>query len=104
MWAGDRFLLWSQGQLHSSPDGETWTSTATVPADLLLGAIAYSPATGTLVGVRGGWQVWYDAQRFYRSQDGGVSWSELGPSDAPRGHPLRFIAFGYGEASAACAP
>jgi hypothetical protein len=68
---------------------------------LNVGAVAYSPVTGTFVAVRGGWQVWYDQQEFYRSSDG-VTWTTLDPSVAPGGHPLRFISFGYGKPSAAC--
>ena len=102
VWAGNQFLSWGQGKVYASPDGEEWTSTATVPADLDVGAVAYSPVTGTLVAVRGGWQVWYDQQRFYRSSDG-ITWSTLDADDAPGGHPVRFMVFGYGKESAACA-
>ena len=101
VWAGDRFLVWGPGRMYSSPDGETWSATPTVPGDLNLGAVAYNPETGTLVAVRGGWQVWYDQQRFYRSSDG-VTWSTLDAADAPGGHPLRFMVFGYGKKSAVC--
>jgi len=103
VWAGDRFLTWGAGHVYASPDGQSWTSTPTVPSDLNVGAVAYSPVTGTLVAVRGGWQVWYDQQRFYRSRDG-VSWSTLDAADAPGGHPIRFMVFGYGKTGAACSP
>jgi hypothetical protein len=103
VWAGNRFVLWGTGVAYESTDGELWTATPTVPANLTLGPVAYNPETGTFVGVRGGWQVWYDEQRFYRSGDG-VRWDTLTSADAPGGHPLRFIAFGRGQPSAACAP
>jgi hypothetical protein len=56
---------------------------------------------GTIVGVSGGWNQHYDAQVFYRSEDG-VHWEVL-PGDAyTGGHPIKVVAFGYGQPSASC--
>lgn len=101
LWASDHFVIWRRGVALQSPDGEHWTSTATDPPDLEVGAASYSPVTGTFVAVRGGWQVWYDQQAFYRSSDG-VTWTQLAAGAAPGGHPLGHIAFGYAQPSAAC--
>jgi len=56
---------------------------------------------GTIIGVSNGRQQHYDAQVFYRSADG-VNWEVL-PRDAyTGGHPIKVIAFGYGESSEHC--
>lgn len=103
VWTGDRFAVWSEGTVHTSPDGASWTAAPTEPADLVLGAVAHSPETGTFVAVNRGWQRWYGQQRFYRSADG-VSWESLNEDAFVGSHPVRFLAFGRGEASVACEP
>jgi hypothetical protein len=100
LWTGTEFAAWSQGQMLTSPDGVSWSTTPTTPANLQIGPVAMSDA-GTFVAVRGGWNTWYDDQRFYRSTDG-VTWTELPPPDAPGGHPIRDIQFGWAEPSASC--
>ncbi|MFK7985503.1 MAG: WD40/YVTN/BNR-like repeat-containing protein [Sandaracinaceae bacterium] len=93
---GTTAWFWRQGVVWASTDGATWTETPTVPAGLRLGTVALDPATGTFVGTRGGWNQWYDAQRFYRSSDG-VTWTELDEASAPRGHDLRWMTTGTVE-------
>jgi hypothetical protein len=93
------FMLWTNGALLRSPDGMTWTRTATEPS-IEVGAVARSPE-GTFVAVRGGWAHWYDQQRFYRSTDG-VRWETLDNAMAPQGHPVLWIAWGQVDAASAC--
>lgn len=89
---GDEVLVWSRGQVHRSSNGTDWTSEATTPGDLRLGPVAVSD-DGTFVGVRGGWQVWYEDQEFYRSEDG-VTWETLDAGSFTGSHPIRDIHFG----------
>ncbi len=89
VWNGTEFVAWSRGQVHRSADGVTWNSSDMSPGGITLGAVAYGD--GSYVGVRGGWQVWYEDQVFYRSSDG-TNWAE---ADAFVGsHPIRFMAYG----------
>lgn len=97
---GDAFLVWSQGTRWSSEDGVSWSSDSTEPAGLQLGPVAIGD-TGTIVGVRGGWQVWYEEQEFYRSTDG-IQWEVLPPDSFSGGHPIRAITYGYGDPSSVC--
>ena len=100
IWNGSEFMAWNYGTLHRSTDGEAWTTTETVPDDIDIGVTAVSDS-GTIVGVTSHWQQHYDAQVFYRSEDG-VHWEVL-PSDAyPGGHPIKVMAFGYGQPSERC--
>ncbi len=100
LWTGSEFIMWSAGQVHRSPDGASWTSTATqtrAPDGGLSsgpnpGAVAVAPS-GTFVAVRGGWDVWYEQQRFYRSVDG-VVWDRLPPEAFHGGHPVTAIVAG----------
>jgi hypothetical protein len=71
--------------LYESSDGASWTG---APTDLPVAAssvvLGHSDATGTLIAASGA----YEAQRFFRSDDG-LHWTEaLG---APGGHPIRRI-------------
>ena len=93
LFDGSQFVVWSPGQMHTSPDGVNWTTTA-VSGGLTLDSTAVSD-TGTYVGVAG----WYADQTFYRSTDG-VNWSATGGSAA--GHPIYEIVFGHGDTSAEC--
>lgn len=96
VWTGEAFMVWQRGVAWSSEDGATWSSADTTPGDLQIGPVEVSPA-GTFVAVRGGWQEWYDRQRFYRSTDG-VVWEELGAGSYTGSHPVRDITFGYLDA------
>jgi hypothetical protein len=100
VYDGSRFLVWSRGTLHSSVDGKSWQTTPTVPADLTLGPVAVDDEGG-LVSVRGGWNVWYEDQRFYRSDDG-VNWSE--PESFIGSHPIRAMAHGLVPRPSVCQP
>jgi BNR/Asp-box repeat len=97
---GSEFMVWSQGTRHASSDGITWTATPTSIGNLRLGPTAVD-ANGRIVGVRGGWQVWYADQAFYFSDDG-VDWSELAAGSFVGSHPIRAMAFGEATPSSAC--
>ena len=107
VWTGTEFMAWSNGKVHRSPDGAVWTSsnTQTRRGGVLSGGPNPNPvarnADGTFVGVKGGWQVWYEQQRFYRSTDG-VIWDELEVADAKRGHPITVMAAGVASRSNVC--
>lgn len=90
--------VWGGGRLFSSTDGERWTATPTVPASVVIGAVARGPS-GTLVAVNGGWDQWYERQRFYRSEDG-VRWTELEAGRYARSHPIHAITYGEVDAEA----
>ncbi|MCA9592553.1 MAG: hypothetical protein KC776_04555 [Myxococcales bacterium] len=94
---GTRFMAYKNGALLSSGDGASWKETPTTPGNLALGAIAASDH-GSYVGVRGGWDSWYEKQRFYRSDDG-VIWEELPAGSYSGGHPIIHIAYGKVPAS-----
>ncbi|HEY1088201.1 MAG TPA: hypothetical protein VGE37_10920, partial [Archangium sp.] len=88
-------------------DGTSWTSSNTqtrvgsaLSGGPRLGAVAMSDA-GTFVGVKGGWQVWYEQQRFYRSTDG-LIWDELPEASAKRSHPITAMTFGTARRSSVC--
>lgn len=113
LWTGTEFMTWgsvsNQRRVIRSPDGMTWTSTATslrrngAPVSgggPLIGAVARSPG-GTFVAVNGGWQTWYTSQRFYRSNDG-LTWDELGAGSYVGSHPITHIVWGEGSRPAAC--
>lgn len=99
LFTGSTFIVWSRGRVHRSPDGLTWTSTSTstrsptgtMSAGPEIGAVALS-SSGTFAAVLGGWNVWYDRQRFYRSSDG-VTWDELPASVHRRSHPVTMMVF-----------
>jgi hypothetical protein len=88
-----QFKAWSRGKVYASADGAAWSAADITPNNIAIGPAAASPE-GALVGVRGGWQVWYERQEFYRSQDG-VSWEILPAGSFTGGHPIRAIAHGY---------
>lgn len=100
LFTGAGFMVWSNGKVHRSTDGASWTTTNTVtrsPAGTMgagpnIGPVAVN-AQGTFVAVRGGWDVWYDRQRFYRSTDG-VTWDELPESAYVKGHPVTMMVAG----------
>jgi photosystem II stability/assembly factor-like uncharacterized protein len=100
IWNGSEFMTWDHSTLYRSTDGEAWTTTETVPADVDIGVTAVG-AGGTIVGVSNGWQQHYDSQSFYRSEDG-VHWDVLARDAYSGGHPIKVIAFGYGEPSQHC--
>jgi len=107
LWTGSEFMVWSSGRVHRSPDGTAWSSASTqtrrgamLSAGPNIGAVARGEG-GTFVAVRGGWQTWYEQQRFYRSQDG-IVWDELPAGAFEGGHPITAIAFGLASRSAVC--
>jgi hypothetical protein len=107
LWTGEEFMAWSQTKRYQSVDGVMWSSTTTstrragrVESGPTLGPVARS-ASGTFVSVRGGWQNWYDKQRFYRSLDG-VTWDELPDNAYIKSHPMTAIVHARIEAGAAC--
>ncbi|MBL8682237.1 MAG: hypothetical protein JNK05_23925 [Myxococcales bacterium] len=100
VWTGSEFFAWEGSRLWRSADGMQWTSTPLVGTGLSIGAVARSPS-GTFVAVRGGWQVWYDQQRFYRSTDG-IRWETLAAGTFVGSHPINFIEFGYAPAGTMC--
>lgn len=100
VWNGSEFMAWGNGTVYRSSDGQNWTSTPMLPSDIEFGVTAVNDR-GTIVGINKGWQQHYDAQRFYRSEDG-VNWETL-PSGAYTGsHQINVIAFGYGQPSEHC--
>jgi hypothetical protein len=102
---GEQFVAWTNSQRWTSPDGASWSATDLVIEGLPqghgfeLGPIARSGETGTYVSVRGGWQTWYEAQDFYRSEDG-VTWQVLPAGSFAASHRVRHIAYGRVEPSA----
>ena len=74
------------------------TGTAVSPAGTQIGAVERS-AAGTFVAVNGGWDQWYERQRWYRSTDG-VTWEVLPEGAAARSHPIHAIAHGVADPSA----
>ena len=107
MWTGGEFMVWGNGKVFRSIDGNGWLTMPTqtrrngvLSSGPNIGPVARAP-TGTFVAVRGGWQVWYEQQRFYRSADG-VVWDELDAGSYEQGHPITAIAFGEASRSAVC--
>ncbi len=107
LWTGTEFMVWSNGKVHRSPDGVTWTSTNTqtrrngvLSGGPNIGAAAHHE-NGAFVAVKGGWQVWYEQQRFYRSTDG-VTWDELATGDYVQGHPITAMSAGFATRSTGC--
>jgi hypothetical protein len=90
VWNGDIFMVWGQGKRYSSADGAEWQTTNTSPPDIVPGPAAANP-DGSVVAIRGGWDVWYEDQHFYRSDDG-ITWQEA--ESYTGGHPIRGVAFG----------
>jgi len=121
VWDGSMFVTWGRANdgnggtypaRFTSSDGSSWMATAIMvrsknPDGTMqtkpgpdLGAVARSDS-GTYVAVNGGWQQWYDKQRFYRSEDG-ITWDTLDAANYVGSHPIQFIAFGMGERGGAC--
>ena len=107
LWTGTEFMLWGNGRVHRSTDGITWISSntqtrlsGTLSGGPNIGSVAVN-AQGTFVAVKGGWQTWYEQQRFYRSTDG-LIWDELVNGAYEQGHPVTAIAAGFAERSTTC--
>lgn len=109
LFTGTEFVVWGNGVVYRSQDGTTWTSTPTkrtvngAPvsgAGPNIGPVARSPK-GTFVAINGGWDQWYEKQRFYRSGDG-VTWDELPLSAFTGGHPMTHIVWGAATSSTVC--
>ncbi|MCA9683610.1 MAG: hypothetical protein KC457_15520, partial [Myxococcales bacterium] len=96
---GGQFVSWTDGARWTSTDGASWTSTPLEVTGLpqghnfALGPVARSGETGTYVSVREGWQIWYEQQDFYRSDDG-VSWEVLPAGSFVGSHPITHVAYG----------
>lgn len=107
IWTGTEFMAWSPGRVHRSTDGLTWTSANTQTRRN--GTLSQGPnpgpvavnANGTFAAVKGGWNVWYEQQRFYRSTDG-VIWDELPDGAYRQGHPVTMMVAGWAERSSVC--
>ena len=100
VWNGSEFMAWNFSTLYRSSDGKNWTSRSTVPSNIDFGVAAASDQ-GTIVGISNAWEQHYDAQVFYRSEDG-VHWDVLSSDAYTAGHPIQVITFGYGQPSAHC--
>jgi len=100
VWTGSEFFVYQGSTLHRSADGQAWQSEPIAPGDASIGPIARSP-DGTFVAANAGWMVWYEQQKFFRSEDG-VNWEVL-PADAFTGsHPIYFMAHGEVAPGAGC--
>lgn len=84
-------MVWSNGSVHTSADGATWTTVST-NASFNIGPVAVSD-DGALLTVNDNWQQWYDQQTFHRSTDG-VTWTALSNGSYVGSHPIFDIAFG----------
>lgn len=102
---GEQFVAWRDDQRFTSTDGSDWASASLEVTGLpdghafALGPVARSEETGTYVSVRSQWRQWYDAQDFYRSEDG-LHWEVLDPSQFVASHRIRSIAYGRLDPSA----
>ncbi|MDC0722457.1 hypothetical protein POL25_36545 [Nannocystis sp. bb15-2] len=100
IWTGSEFFVYQGATLHRSADGASWQSEPIAPGDISIGQVARSPE-GTFVATNAGWMVWYEKQRFFRSEDG-VNWEVL-PAEAFAGsHPIYFMAHGQVAPGAGC--
>lgn len=98
VWTGSEFFVYQGSTLHRSADGSSWQSEPISPGDASIGPIARSP-DGTFVAANAGWMVWYEQQKFFRSEDG-VNWEV---ADAFAGsHPIYFMAHGEVAPGAGC--
>lgn len=100
LFGGGAFYVWNGATRYRSTDGLTWVANAGTPADAEIGAVARS-ADGTFVATRGGWQVWYEKQRFYRSTDG-ITWDVLPAGAFVPSHPITGFVHGFAKPSAQC--
>ncbi|MCB9596012.1 MAG: exo-alpha-sialidase [Sandaracinaceae bacterium] len=98
IYTGSEHVVYAPTRAFRSPDGLTWTESA---SDTDVGVVGYDPSSASYVAVLRNRS--YDAQRFLRSTDGGT-WEELPAGAHVRGHPITHIAFGYGATDGACAP
>ena len=78
---GTEFAILSNGAIHTSPDGASWTTTPTSPSIALDNVQVHD---GIWVGVGNA----YDQQAWWVS-DNGIDWS---PASGPQGHPIIEIA------------
>jgi hypothetical protein len=100
VWTGSEFVIYAGAERFTSPDGKVWASGEITPKDIAIGALVRSPS-GTYVAANDGWQVWYEKQHFYRSNDG-IEWEVLPDMAFTGSHPIYFISFGYVPASSGC--
>lgn len=102
VWTGSQFMVWNYNTAFMSADGANWTSQPVTPSSVNIGAVTRS-VLGTLVASRGGWEVWYQDQQFYRSTDG-IAWEVLPAGAFVGSHPINFIEGGWARPSATCPP
>jgi hypothetical protein len=93
------FVVWNGSTRYRSTDGETWTSDAGTDG-VTIGAVARAD-DGTFAAVRGGWDVWYEKQRFYRSTDG-LNWETLPLTAFTQSHPITHMTFARVKPSKEC--
>ncbi len=100
LWDGAAFTVYTGSTAHRSVDGLSWESATIDPPSISIGSAAVSEL-GTYVAVNDGWQQWYGAQRFYRSEDG-LTWEELPAGSFTGSHPIYFVASGTAAPSPGC--
>lgn len=101
IWTGTEFFVYEGNTVHYSADGAQWSSQQLVGDDLSIGQVARSPE-GTFVAANDGWMVWYEKQKFYRSEDGKV-WETLPEGAYVGSHPIYFMAYGRVKPGQGCA-
>jgi hypothetical protein len=108
LWTGSEFMAWSSSQVYRSANGRQWTSTPLVyrlPTGGAGQSVELDPITrspqGTFVAVRGGWNQWYEQQRFYRSTDG-ITWNELPATAYKKSHPMTHLVWAEVSRSSIC--
>jgi hypothetical protein len=95
------FHVYAGATLYRSSDAMSWEAVPLTPTSMVIGAVAQSTATGSLVGIRTQWGSWYETQQFYRSDDG-ITWEVLPTTDFTQSHPITDVIFGYAEPSTVC--
>lgn len=83
---GELKIMARHAMYYSADNGMTWQERPTSPALQSDGKVIVAP-DGALVANQGR----YDGQRFFRSEDGGVTWVALEESQYVKGHPIRFL-------------
>jgi hypothetical protein len=99
---GTQFVAYGAGNAYRSKDGKSWTTTKLTlegGGSPSFGAAAHG--AGRYVAVNGGWQVWYEKQVFYASDDG-IAWKKLPPGAFVGSHPITQIAFGNVKKPSIC--
>jgi len=92
VWTGEEFFVYQGDTLHRSADASNWQSQPLESEGVSIGRLARSPE-GTFVATNAGWKVWYEQQKFYRSEDG-IAWEVLPPEAFTGSHPIYFMDHG----------